>query len=528
MNKMVQLIGLVFCLLFLHVGLNCEQITIGTGNLTERIPVDMHSMNSLYQCIYLQSEMGISSGTISKITLYDNFTTPMYYKPIKVWLGTSEQTSLTENGWIPSSQLTMVYDGTVNFYYGQNSIVLDLPMGYYYPGGSLVLMVQRPMDTTSYGLENKFYCQSSSFNRSLRISSDSTVLSPLVPPTTGATLSGLFPKTTFNYATSGFAVVNTGIQQSMDGSHSWADSNGDGLLDLLATGSGGAEIYINNGNGGFVPLNAGFTGVSQSAADWGDYDNDGDLDVAISGNAGGTLISKIYRNNGNNSYIDIGAGLTGLYEGSVNWADYDNDGDLDLLLTGNPLPTGYAGLSILYRNDGNVIFTDAQINLPGVSRSDASWGDMDNDGDLDLLMAGHPNASSYLTKVFRNDEYGSLTDTGADLIQVNDASVQWGDQDGDGDLDILYTGQYETPGVIEYGLLVYNNNGSCVFTEASTGLIGTNHSYARWGDYDNDGDLDIFYDRHSYSELYRNNGNSTYEVAYTLQPAGENCSAWGD
>jgi len=78
------------------------------------------------------------------------------------------------------------------------------------------------------------------------------------------------------------------------------------------------------------------TGVNESSVAWGDYDNDGDLDILITGLSDpGGWISKIYSNNGNNSFTEqTGISLTGVAQGSVAWGDYDNDGDLDILLTG--------------------------------------------------------------------------------------------------------------------------------------------------------------------------------------------------
>ena len=67
---------------------------------------------------------------------------------------------------------------------------------------------------------------------------------------------------------------------------------------------------------------------------WGDFDNDGDLDILLTGESASGDISKIYRNNGNSTFTDINAGLPSIYYGSVAWGDFDNDGYLDILLTG--------------------------------------------------------------------------------------------------------------------------------------------------------------------------------------------------
>ncbi len=87
---------------------------------------------------------------------------------------------------------------------------------------------------------------------------------------------------------------------------------------------------------------------------WGDYDNDGDLDILLTGSFGGP-VARVYRNTGG-AFVDIGAGLTGVQNGSVAWGDYDNDGDLDILLTG--LRAG-GPVAKVYRNTAAPLLTSA-------------------------------------------------------------------------------------------------------------------------------------------------------------------------
>ena len=198
---------------------------------------------------------------------------------------------------------------------------------------------------------------------------------------------------------------------------------------------------------------------------WGDYDNDGDLDILLTGiaddpwNPGYQIkVSKVYRNN-NHSFGDIYANLIGVDHSSVAWGDYDNDGDLDILLAGIALsglpwpadPT--VKVSRVYRNnDGN--FSDIGAGLMGVSNGEVAWGDYDNDGDLDILLAGYSDDDEdYVSKVYRNDS-GMFTDLDIGLTGVSDSAV-WGDYDNDGDLDILLTGQAGYPNVFTK---VYRND----------------------------------------------------------------------
>jgi hypothetical protein len=116
--------------------------------------------------------------------------------------------------------------------------------------------------------------------------------------------------------------------------------------------------------------------VWQGSTAWGDYDRDGDLDIVLTS---GYLTSAVFRNDGDDQFTDINAGLETVNGCSAAWGDYDNDGDLDLLLVGE----NANGLhSKIYRNDGSDTFTDIQANITGVwgfsrnylGRSRQRWG----------------------------------------------------------------------------------------------------------------------------------------------------------
>ncbi|MDD4035457.1 MAG: carboxypeptidase regulatory-like domain-containing protein [Candidatus Cloacimonetes bacterium] len=167
-------------------------ITIGEGNQEDRVPVDMFWRNSLYETIYYPTEINMF-GTISAIALYNNFQTNLPDKPIKIWLGSTANQDLSE-GWVPAGDLTLVFDGTVTFPSGANTIMIPLSTPYVYTGGNLVMMVNRPMDTQYYNSMDMFKVQSNTQQRALRVQSDSTEYLPDAPPA-GTATSTIFPKT---------------------------------------------------------------------------------------------------------------------------------------------------------------------------------------------------------------------------------------------------------------------------------------------------------------------------------------------
>lgn len=171
-------------------------VTIGIGNFLDRMPIDIGYKNSLFECLFYQNELTITSGTISGIVFYNNFTIDLPApKPTRIWLGNTNQTDLT-GGWIPSTDLTLVFDGLLDYPLGQNNIEVFFDIPFMYHGATLVMMVQRPWDDVWYLTFQNFYCQAIGNVRSLREASTEVVLNPAAPPT-DTVVSGLCPKTTF-------------------------------------------------------------------------------------------------------------------------------------------------------------------------------------------------------------------------------------------------------------------------------------------------------------------------------------------
>ncbi|MCX6306371.1 MAG: T9SS type A sorting domain-containing protein [Bacteroidetes bacterium] len=254
----------------------------------------------------------------------------------------------------------------------------------------------------------------------------------------------------------------------------------------------------------FSQANVTLPQLAYSACAWGDFDHDGDLDLALTGAEGNNPLTKIFRND-NGVFTDIQASLLALHFGSAEWGDYDNDGDLDLLVTGieslgNPH-------TIIFKNTGGT-FTDSGILLPGVMDGQATWGDLDNDGNLDILLAG-----SSMARIYRNNGNGTFTDINAPLPNVETAMCCWNDYNNDGQMDVLVCG--DTGGGI-VSALFKNDHG--IFTEVTTGpepFTGLYGGEAKWADLDNDGDqdlviagMDLYVD--GYFLIYRNDGNGQF------------------
>jgi PKD repeat protein len=340
---------------------------------------------------------------------------------------------------------------------------------------------------------------------------------------------------------SGIFTVLSGISMTGLGASSvaWGDYDNDGYLDILLTGqkiggTGISKIYRNNGNNTFSEqTEIVLTGVYYGSSSWGDYNNDDLLDIILTGNNNVPgSITKIYKNNGNNSFTEqTGINLTGVYYSSVGWADYDKDGDLDILITGYNLGAG--PVSKLYRNEGNNIFTEQTgIQLKGVNKSSVAWGDYDNNGDMDILLTGLDATGRNISRIYRNNGNNTFTEqTSIILTGVSYSSVDWGDYDNDGFLDILLTG---ASGYIPdyYPVTkIYHNNGNNTFSEKTIpSLTGIYNGSAEWGDYNNDGLLDIFLSGDSgldfIFKIYLNNGNHGFTEQSAIKlPGAIACSS---
>ena len=328
-------------------------------------------------------------------------------------------------------------------------------------------------------------------------------------------------------------------------SASWGDYDQDGDLDILLNGfaARGADAWIYRNDGGIFFNISDSTGSSYGGnVSWVDLDNDGDLDTHTNGlNFFLGTISTLSANLGDGSFEPLDANLPGPFAGDVEWGDYDNDGDLDVLMVGDfQNAPGAKGTDItitnrvprtrLFRNEGDFSFTEVDTNLPLVELSAASWGDYDNDGDLDILLAGILNNGTRISSIYKNEDTESFVDIQAPLVGVDQAEVAWGDYDNDGDLDAFISGQSSTFDPVSK---LYRNDGNDQFVDSDASLESVFNVDMNWGDYDNDGDLDILIVCKDITfgkliRIYKNEEGLFIPLNVELEGASAGTVAWGD
>jgi len=347
----------------------------------------------------------------------------------------------------------------------------------------------------------------------------------------------------FTKITAGAVVED--VEQSV--SAAWGDYDNDGHLDVFVTNLGAEEdaslyrnsLYRNQGDGTFAkvtntPLDK--DGGYHEAGSWADYDNDGHLDMLVV-NWGGPRL--LYHNRGDASFTRITEGplvadVTAAH-GAL-WSDYDGDGDPDLFVPNSELFPPVPWLNSLYRNEGGGTFTPITTGHPVAPESlyfSGTWGDYDNDGDLDLYACyGWSDSRNLLFQNHGDGTFSELTD-GVVLSSKGAIAATWGDYDNDGFLDLFLAG-----GML--GNRLYHSNGDGTFRQIATGP-GSDNAYpfaigCDWGDYDNDGYLDLFVANGTMVEnqrsrtnnfLYHNDGGTNRWLKVQLEGTASNRTAIG-
>jgi hypothetical protein len=320
----------------------------------------------------------------------------------------------------------------------------------------------------------------------------------------------------------------------------WGDMDNDGNLDLVSANNG-IKIFLNDGSKfTYVYDEAGLNLWDDGQRLWqptlGDYDKDGDLDIAFSGADQGSgpiaIYAHILRNDDGLFSEDLGPDLMSddylLESWTPSWLDYDNDGDLDLWLPTIRTPDFP---STLFRNDGTLFYDiTPDVDMTSKAAIATSWGDFDNDGDLDLFIITYTGGQTGENDMLYQNDGTVFTDIAPDLgIQgpaANSRGLCWGDYDNDGDLDLLI-------GERSGNQLLYRNDGTGTdrtFTEVGeatgAGVTGNDYRNVMFVDYDADGFLDIFCNSTN-KLLLHNEGNSNHWLGVRLRGTVSNRNGSG-
>ncbi len=295
------------------------------------------------------------------------------------------------------------------------------------------------------------------------------------------------------------------------GGSDWADIDNDGDMDIMIFGTDSsfafdiAEIYQNNGDGTFTNLNTGISPIEQGSTEFADINNDGFMDISISGIGGSVNITKIYLNDGDNTFTELtGHGIPGLNWGKITWGDYNNDNYPDVFISGFDDNSGgtQTYYTKLFINNNGSSFTDSGLSFHAGWLGDIEWADYNNDGNLDIIVSGvGGTGDERFTLLYKNNGNGTFTELDPGFSPVSHSSLEWADFDGDNDLDLFLTGVNTTPGDGNNVAAVYRNDGNDVFTVNATQIF--NASYygdADTGDINNDGKPDII--STGYDEIY--------------------------
>ena len=302
------------------------------------------------------------------------------------------------------------------------------------------------------------------------------------------------------------ALYEFGLDKPSTGQAAFLDLDGDLDLDVFSVGSDGlltmggvyssVDLGVVSTNGGeFVFKGLVNTGTSlepvfEPRLGVGDLDGDGRPDAIVSGlhRDSGVPAITLYRNL-TTGLSSITASVPARFGGPLTIADVDADGDGDLLVSGAEVGSPpYSPSTILYRNDGGTFSEWA--TFPGAMFGDAAWGDADGDGDLDLALIGDTGVGLPGGAVYRNDgdTFTKISVPGANLLF---SSADWGDYNGDGLLDLVVTGGVVGPAILEGKTRLYRQEPGLVFIEEPSPLTGVLAGSAVFGDYENDGDLDV-------------------------------------
>ena len=295
-----------------------------------------------------------------------------------------------------------------------------------------------------------------------------------------------------------FENTNPAFPAVTTGASEWFDYNNDGYLDAIITGSDTTRLYRNDAGAGFSAVPYSFPSLSYSNLAIGDYNNDGLPDILLFGKTDSVNITRLYKNEGNESFSQDSSEFPGVLYGSAKFIDYNNDGFPDILLSGED--NNGDPLTRLYKNNKTTPFTEVQSGIINLKNSAIAVCDYNHDQFSDFIITGNNGPTRY-SRIYKNTR-GAFTDIGAPVSAVNSGGVDWGDFNNDGNPDFVISGMNCNPtswssNCLTYinsaTLQIFQNNGNDSFSMATarSGYMAYARSSLKNGDYDNDGDLDF-------------------------------------
>lgn len=302
-----------------------------------------------------------------------------------------------------------------------------------------------------------------------------------------------------------FTDMNAQLPGLESGSAAWADYDNDGDLDLAMTGFSSLvaerSFIYRNDNGIMTAVDSSIIKVANGSVNWADFDNDGDPDLMLNGQNNGSLYCELYRND-NQTFVAMNPGFVRVL-GIQRWLDVDNDGFQDVVISG-VMDSLWVDTTIIYRNNGNSTFTYFPSNLPPLTTTGMDVADCNNDSLPDIFIIATAPGGLPVAALFTNNGNGNFTMDTTSFMQIFAGAVKWGDAENDGDMDLLYDGILIDNSAYT---LIYLNDGAGNFTNQSTNLPGTGEpGSVDWADIDNDNDLDVLLSEY----LFRNDGNGTF------------------
>lgn len=322
-----------------------------------------------------------------------------------------------------------------------------------------------------------------------------------------------------------------------NGAIKFGDIDGDGDQDVFMSGKNGSvyysQIYLNNEGVFTLQTGTTITPLANSSAQFIDAENDGDLDLIVAGRGGNGVVTELYLNDGQGNFtLSTASTFTKMEYGFILVADVNGDGFTDIFVAGS---NGASGKSNLYINDGTGVFTAATTSITNLSEdSVGDFADVDNDGDVDLFISGLNQTYNVVAQLYKNDGQGNFTlEQGTNFRSIMYGDAKFADITGDGFVDLITSGRNDE---FNNEKNIYFNQGDGTFlVNGNSSITPTANGKIEFLDADRDGDLDLLLTGESggnkLATIYANqNGEGIFTVndAYNLTGIVEGAVAVGD